>query len=101
MATKTSGIEAIRDQLLPAMEALVELVRSEDKPEQLVFFERITRGVAAAREPDDLAGPFMELSTSAFLGFHFSPVVQFTLDGILADAQQISHTLSAPGDDPH
>jgi len=99
--TTPSGIDAIREMLLPEVDQLLEFARHEEKRDQLQFFERIRNGIEAASEPDDLAGPFMELSTSAFLGFVFSAAVQLQLDRVLAYAQQVSFTLSADGDTPH
>jgi hypothetical protein len=43
----------------------------------------------------------MELSTSAFRGFAFSPPVELRLDEVLAIAQTLAATLSASGDKLH
>ena len=43
----------------------------------------------------------MELSTSAFRGFLFSPPVEILLDHVLAIAQTLSATLAADDDLPH
>ena len=93
-------MDPVREQLLPLLEGLC-LLAHEDDPEQAAFFDRIRAGVEAASHPDDLAGPFMELSTSAFRGFAFSAPVAMLLDQVLDVAQSISTTLSAGEDGPH
>ncbi|MDJ0866360.1 MAG: hypothetical protein QNK03_09655 [Myxococcota bacterium] len=92
--------EAARAQLLPLLDDLHALAREEGSRDQELFFARIYAGVRDARDPEDLAGPFLELSTSAFRGFAFSPTVTLLLDRVLAVAQAFSATLSATGS-PH
>ena len=72
-ADRPDALAVATDELLPLTRMLVELAKEEGQADQLAFFEIIHRGIENARDPDDLAGPFMELSTSAFRGFAFSP----------------------------
>ena len=67
---------------------------------QREFFGRVVRGIEVCRDAEDLAGPFMELSTSAFLGFQYSPAASLLIDRILASAQTLALTLSADADAP-
>ncbi|NNL65652.1 MAG: hypothetical protein HKP30_05375, partial [Myxococcales bacterium] len=64
-----------QEQLVPLLHAIHLSVQDEGKADQAGFFGRILGGMEAAREPVDLAEPFMELSASAFMGFDFSPSV--------------------------
>lgn len=91
----------VREELLPILEQLCSLVRAEGKPEQAVFFERIRDGLIRAEDDIDLAGPFMELSTSAFHGFAYGPAALMLLDRALTLAQSLSMTLSAADERPH
>ena len=91
--------QIVREDLLPLVVRICDLVGEEGAADQEAFFGRIRTGLEHIREVDDLAGPFMELSTSAFHGFAFSPEVTFLLDRVLVLAQTLSHTLSAPADE--
>ena len=98
--TSPDAAETARQLLLPDLERLCALVRETD-PEQASFSERIRTGVERAREPDDLAEPFLELSTSAYRGFAFSAPVELLLDRVLEAAQTLATTLSASSDAEH
>ena len=89
--------EVARAQMVPLLEQLTELAEAEGQVDQVLFFRSIHRGLLACTDPDDLAGPFMELSTAAFRGHLYSPAVTFLLDQVLAIAQTLSMTLSADG----
>lgn len=94
-------MEPVRDELLPVLLALRKQAQEEAQPDQVAFFERIRAGLDNARDFDDLAGPFMELSTSAFHGFEFSLPVTLLLDRALELAQTLSQTLSATTEQEH
>lgn len=94
-------IDYASNQLVPFLRALVQSVEEEGQADQAAFFGRILRGMEAAREPVDLAEPFMELSTSAFLGFQFSPGTSLLLDQLLMYAGQLSEVLSLDDDEIH
>ena len=96
-----NATDAAREELLPLLETLRALTGREGDAEQEAFFERVRAGIARAAEPDDLVGPFMELSTAAFRGFDFTAPVALLLDRVLAVAQTFSYTLSAPSGEPH
>ena len=93
-----STTDVAREELMPLLEQLLELVRAENEVDQAAFFGRIREGIAHTDEPDDLMGPFMELSMSAFKGFFYSPVATLLIDRILERAQTLSTTLSASDD---
>ena len=101
MSDPLSPAETARSQLLPLMEQLCELAREEQEAEQENFFERIRGDIAHSVDAEDLAGPFMELSTSAFRGFEFSPLAALLLDQVLLIAQTLSTTLSAGSEGEH
>ena len=86
-------VHVAHSELAPLLRALVTLLDGQPAPQE--FFQRILDGVEAAREGADLAGPFMELSTSAFLGFQFDAATTLLLDRTLDQAQQLAHSLAA------
>jgi len=96
-----NATESAREQLLPLLETLCQLAAEEGDARQSHFFGVVREGVVRARDASDLAGPFMELSTSAFRGFVFSPLVSLLLDRVLQIAQELSATLSADGEQTH
>ncbi len=87
--------------MLPLLSSLDALLDDEGQAEQRAFFARIRDGLAAARDPDDLAAPFMELSTSAFLGFRYSPAAVVLVDEILSHAQELAELLSSTEETLH
>ena len=89
-----------RAELISLLETLVKLARDEGSRDQEAFFDSVRAGVERAREVDDLADPFMLLSTAAFRGYAFSAPVQVLLDRVLAQAQTVAHALSAPTRNP-
>lgn len=99
MSNLRDTTDVARDELLPLISKLCALTHEQGVADQAGFFRRIAMGVEQAREPDDLAGPFMELSTSAFMGFDFSLEVSLVLDDVLSIAQTLSATLSASSDE--
>ena len=99
MVSSKDATDVAREELLPLVESLCALAREEGQRDQESFFERVRLGIEHAREADDLAGPFMELSTSAFRGFTFSLPATLLLDHVLAIAQTFSMTLSASPDE--
>jgi hypothetical protein len=91
----------VQAELLSLLADLCSLARESGDLDQEQFFGRIRAGIEHAREADDLAEPFMELSTSAFRGFHYSAPAHHLLDRVLAVAQTFSLTCSADADTPH
>jgi len=92
--------DVARTELLPLLESLCALTHEDGEVDQASFFNRIRAGIEYAQEPDDLAGPFMDLSTSAFRGFAFSAPVSVLLDTVLGVAHTLSSTLSASNEEP-
>ncbi len=99
-AATPSALDVAHDEMLPLLRRLVELATEAHQTDQAAFFSAIARGIEHATDAEDLAEPFMGLSTSAFQGFAFAPATAVLLDQVLARAQQLSHTLSAESDVP-
>jgi len=89
--------ELARRELVPLLGSLCEVAQADGAKDQEAFFARVQQMIEVSAEAEDLAGPMMELSTSAFLGFEYSPVAAILLDEVLAISQTIAATLSAPG----
>lgn len=87
-----------REEILPGLHALCAQLEQENDATAHAFFRDVARSVEAARDTEDLAAPFIALSTSAFRGFVFGPVATVLLDQVLEAAQNMAHTLSAAGD---
>lgn len=83
-----------RTKLVPYLTAILTLLEGEDKRDQEVFFASIRRSIEAAREPADLADPFIQLSMSAFLDFRFDSSVAMVLDELLMHAQELTQVMS-------
>lgn len=91
--------EIVKDELLPLLDELCRLTGEAGERDQLAFFDRIRSALQTVSEPDDMAGPFMELSTSAFRGFAFGFEVSLVLDRALEVAQSLSMALSASSEE--
>ena len=65
------------------------------------FFTGILLQAEAMRAEDDVLALFYELSTTAYLGFQYSPEVARAIDDLLAAAERIAFTMSAPAEHPH
>ena len=90
-----------REELAPSVLALRQLAEEDGQSDQRAFFDRIAEGLKKCRDSDDLAGPLMELSTSAFHGFQFSAAVTFLLDEVLDKASRLAEALSASSESVH
>ncbi|MFO0690120.1 MAG: hypothetical protein U0900_15590 [Myxococcota bacterium] len=87
-------VDYAQRRLVPFLNAILELLAETDEPEQEAFFLSIRRAIEAARHPDDLADPFIQLSMSAFLGFQFPSPVAMVLDQLLMHAQELTLVMS-------
>lgn len=94
-------LESARSRLLPPLEAVIDSLDATADPAALVFFTMILANLRRLEDEADLMGLFFELSTTAFQGFTFSPTQAGHVDSLLAVAETIAFTLSAPGENPH
>ncbi|MDJ0867536.1 MAG: hypothetical protein QNK03_15615 [Myxococcota bacterium] len=94
-------VSTAKASLVPLLHALDAELANDGQAEPRAFFGRILQMVEAATEPEDLAGPFMELSTSAFRGFQFGITSMILVDQVLEAAQTLAFTLSADADTAH
>jgi len=90
-----------RSEVAPVLSELVELCEHEKALQPVAFFRAICVGIEAARSAEDLAGPFMELSSSAFLGFQYSPRAALLLDIVLERAAGLSEALALAPEELH
>ena len=95
------AITDARNQLDPLLEALAAQLGEEGQSTQQAFFNRIRTSIQRAQDEVDLAGPFMELSTTAFVGFEFSPNAAVLIDRILEKAETIADSFSNTDDTSH
>ena len=90
-----------RSKLVPYLNAILTLLEGGDERDQEVFFSSIRRSIEAARDPADLADPFIQLSMSAFLGFRFDSAVAMILDPLLMHAQELTQVMALEERDIH
>jgi hypothetical protein len=81
-------------EIAPLLRALCALAETSEQIEQQRFFASILKGVERARDGEDLADPFMQLSMSAFMGFLYDSATALLLDQLLAKAQLLAESLS-------
>ena len=81
-------------ELAPLLRALCALAESSEQTEQQRFFASVLAGIERARDGEDLADPFMQLSMSAFMGFLYDSATALLLDQLLAKAQLLAESLS-------
>jgi len=65
------------------------------------FFTGVLLQAQSMQAEEDVLGLFFELSTTAFLGFEYSPPVAQAIDDLLAVAERIAFTMTAPDQRPH
>jgi hypothetical protein len=95
------AVEQARSELAPLLAALDAQLASDGDGAMRRFFARVGEMLRLASDVEDLAGPFMELSTCAFLGFTPTLEAAALIDRALETAQRIAHTLSADGPPRH
>lgn len=91
-------VERVRDEMLPLLD---EIARQESVAASIGaadFFRRVAAAIAGAREVDDLGGPFMELSTTAFRGFVLDAHATLLIDQLLERAQLYALLFSSRGE---
>ena len=94
-------VDSAREEVAPLLLMLCEVMDPEDVPDQHAFFRAILDAIERCQRPEDLADPFMQLSTSAFLGFQYSSEATLLLDMILDRAQRLAEVLSLDPDEIH
>lgn len=87
-------VDHAQSELAPLLTSILMLLEDEGSPDQERFFRSILDSIRVAREAEDLAGAFMQLSMSAFMGFRFSPSVALLLDRLLAQSQELTEVLA-------
>ena len=65
------------------------------------FFTGVLLQAQIMQAEEDVLALFFELSTTAFLGFEYSPPVAQAIDDLLATAERIAFTMTAPDQRPH
>lgn len=109
-----------RVTLLPLIEQILEILGDVDQrggsapdrpgsaagsnPDDLpivAFFTGILHRAHAMQAEEDVLDLFFELSNTAFLGFQFSPALARVVDDLLAAAERIAFTMTAPDQEPH
>lgn len=89
------ALEAVKQELAPRLDALVEHFNDMQEMRAAAFFSQISVALAAVEEEADLIEVFLALSTTAFQGFLFDPVAAANVDAVLAYAEEVSHAFTA------
>lgn len=100
MATD-SIVEQARQRIVPLLEQVIEAHDQDSPAMSLAFFTTLLVRAHEMREETQLAELFFELSTTAFQGFGFTTAQASAIDELLAAAEHIAFTLTAPDTDAH
>ncbi|MFU8816848.1 MAG: hypothetical protein ACNA7W_15985 [Pseudomonadales bacterium] len=65
------------------------------------FFTSVLLQAQSMQAEEDVLALFFELSTTAFLGFEYSPPVARAIDDLLAVAERMAFTMTAPDQHRH
>ena len=88
----TAVVSAAKSQLVPLLRDVLDLCQDTNA---LTFFSLLAVQLHEAEEDFQLFDFFIQLSTTAFQGFVFTPDEDAVIDALLARAEDIAHTLSA------
>ncbi|MEZ4333794.1 MAG: hypothetical protein R3F35_18720 [Myxococcota bacterium] len=83
-----------QSELAPLLRALCALAETSEQTGQQRFFASVLAGIEQARDGEDLADPFMQLSMSAFMGFLYDSATALLLDQLLGRAQRLAESLA-------
>ena len=94
-------VESARLQLVPLMTELIDDFDDNGQIMERSFFTMRLVQANSMQVGSDLLHLFLELSTTAFQGFSFTPGQAAKIDHLLAVAENISFALSASSSDAH
>ncbi len=94
-------VEVAQRQLRPHFDAVIAQLDADAAVAEMTFFTTHLIALLQAEEPVDIGELFLQLSTTAFLGFEFSERQAQLVDDLLAQAEQLAHMLSADDNQPH
>lgn len=94
-------VAAAQAQLRPKFDALLAQLDEDGAVQQMLFFTNNLLALQHARDPMNIGELFIQLSTTAFLGFEFSPAQAVLVDELLEQAEQLAHALSADSSQAH
>ncbi len=89
------AVEDVKASLKPKLEQLITYLSGEHEAAAAAFFTGILTQLLAVREEEELLALFLELSTTAFMGFSFDDVSWHLTDTILQEAEYTAHAFSA------
>jgi hypothetical protein len=105
-------VDQAKDALMPLIDKVLVLAgglvagegggcdHAADLPVR-AFFTGVLLQARAMRHEEDVLALFFELSTTAFQGFVYPPEVAEAIDDLLAAAEQIAFTMTAPHQQRH
>ncbi|HSG89885.1 MAG TPA: hypothetical protein VLA56_11785 [Pseudomonadales bacterium] len=93
------AMDAVRGELLPLVDALVERLTEEGEVQGAHWFQRVRTTLEAAATEEDLILLFIEqLSPVAPMATGYSLDARLQLDALLARAQDVAFAFSADGE---
>ncbi|MCH9673366.1 MAG: hypothetical protein K0U93_18145 [Gammaproteobacteria bacterium] len=99
MTEPFDAITYANQTLAPLLAELCALTDSPGTHDQFAYFSLLHQQITGASDPGDIAEAFFNLSTSAFMGFHYDGHVAEVLDELLERAELLSETLAvSPGE---
>ncbi len=91
----------IRNQVDPLFQTVIDTLDAGGNAYPMAFFTALKIRLNDASDEVEVLNLFIELSTTAFQGFVFSPDEAAAVDQLLEACEQISHMMTAADDRPH
>ena len=82
-------------------QSLIEYLNDQDEVLAAAFFTELLVHLQSATEEEELLSVFINLSSTAFMGFQFDNVSWALADSILLEAEQVAHAFTASGAQAH
>lgn len=95
------AVENVKETLRPKFLTLIEYLNDQDEVLAASFFIELLVQLQSAREEEELLSVFINLSSTAFMGFQFDTVSWALADSILQEAEQVAHAFTAPASRAH
>ncbi len=95
------AVEHVKDSLKPKFLTLIEYLNDQDEVLAASFFTELLVQLQSATEEEELLSVFINLSSTAFMGFQFDNVSWALADSILQEAEEVAHAFTAPASKAH
>lgn len=94
-------VQAVKASLKPKFIKLIDYLNEQNEVLAASFFTDLLVHLNLANEEEELLSVFLQLSSTAFMGFRFDDISWQLADTILLEAEQVAHTFSGPTGQMH